>query len=77
MKKNVKKIILSIPFFNDYFIQIFIPEELNKKMKKYLNEGDKLGLLKEVLGKKSLIKVIINRDKELANETRKQIISRF
>ena len=63
--------------FQDYFIQIFIPEELKSKLKKYLEKKDLMKLLTEVLEKKASIKVIINKDKDLTDETRKQIIKRF
>lgn len=65
--------------FKDYFIQIFIPENLKNKMKKYLDKKNLISLLKEVLEKKSQpsIRVVINKDKALANEIKKQIIKRF
>ncbi|MDP2924905.1 MAG: hypothetical protein Q8N99_00885 [Nanoarchaeota archaeon] len=63
--------------FEDYFIQIFIPEELKNKMKAHLEKNNKMGLLQEVLEKKSSIKVIINKDKELANELKNKITKEF
>jgi len=62
--------------FNDIFIQIFIPDELKKEMNTNLKNNDVLKLLK-TLSKPSSIKMIINKDKHLAEEFRKQIISKF
>ncbi|MBT4165664.1 hypothetical protein HOE04_01350 [archaeon] len=62
--------------FNNFFIQIFIPEDLNKKIKHSLNQKDILELLK-TLEKKSSIKIIINKDSDLTNEIKKQIIKQF
>lgn len=63
--------------FSNYFIQIFIPENLRIKMKNYLNNKDVLKLLEEVLQKKTSIKIIINKDSSLAEEMKKQIIKKF
>ncbi|MDD5192658.1 MAG: hypothetical protein PHH54_04845 [Candidatus Nanoarchaeia archaeon] len=63
--------------FQDFFIQIFIPEQLKIKMQKYLKGNNKLELLKEVLEMNSSIRVVINKDKDLADEVRKQIIKKF
>jgi hypothetical protein len=63
--------------FQDYFIQIFIPEELKNKMKECLKKRDTMRLLTEVLEKKSDIKIIINKDEGLAKETKKNIINKF
>jgi hypothetical protein len=60
--------------FGDYFIQIFIPEELRNKMKECLVKKDIMGILKNVLEKKSKtpIRLVINKDAVLADEIRKQ-----
>jgi len=63
--------------FGDYFIQIFIPENLKSKMKECLDKKDVLQLLEEVLQKKSSIRLVINKDASLTNEIKKQIISKF
>ncbi len=63
--------------FGDCLIQIFIPEELKIKMNEFLEKKDIINLLKNVLEKKSSIKVIINKDLSLVNEIKKQIIKRF
>jgi len=62
--------------FLDYFIQIFIPEEIKSLMKKQLDNKDIMGLL-QTLNKKSSIKMIINKDSSLAEQTKKQTISKF
>ncbi len=62
--------------FNDFFIQTFIPDELKKEMKLNLKNKDVLKLLK-TLNKHSSIKMIINKDKHLADEFKKQIVSQF
>jgi hypothetical protein len=72
-----KKLTHELLVFNNFFIQIFVPEKLNKKIKHYLNNKDTLGLLKNVLEKKSSIKVIINKDATLTKEIKKQIINQF
>jgi hypothetical protein len=63
--------------FGDYFIQIFIPEDLRSKMRLYLENKDILKLLEEVLQKKSSIKLIINRDSALSKQIKSQIKSKF
>lgn len=62
--------------FDDYFIQIFIPEEIKLLIKRGLENKDIMGLFK-TLNKKSVIKLIINKDSYLANEIKKQITSKF
>lgn len=62
--------------FNDIYIQIFIPNESKKEMKLHLKNKDILKLLK-TLNSPSSIKMIINKDSHLADEFKKQIISRF
>ena len=62
--------------FNNFFIQIFIPDELKKEMKTNLENKNILELLK-TLKKPSSIKMIINKDKDLADEFKKQIVSKF
>ncbi|MGD9275815.1 MAG: hypothetical protein PVJ67_01435 [Candidatus Pacearchaeota archaeon] len=63
--------------FGDYFIQIFIPENLKEKMKKYLKKKDVFNLLREVLEEKSIIRVTMNKDKNLAEEMRKHFLKEF
>lgn len=63
--------------FQNFFIQIFIPEKLKTKIKTYLKQNKIMELLTEVLEAKSNIKVVINKDKDLANDVRKQIIKSF
>ena len=63
--------------FGDYFIQIFIPEDLRSKMRLYLENKDILKLLEEVLQKKSSIKLIINKDSALSKQIKSQIKSKF
>ncbi|MBR9706278.1 hypothetical protein GOV14_04535 [Candidatus Pacearchaeota archaeon] len=63
--------------FSDYFIQVFIPEKLRKKIKECLEKKDSLSLLKEALEKKSSIKVIINKDSSLCEEIKNQIVNQF
>jgi hypothetical protein len=63
--------------FNDFFIEIFIPEKLKTKLYGLFEKKENLKILNEVLSKKSSIKIIINRDKELSNETKKKIIKSF
>jgi len=65
--------------FGDYYIQIFIPENLRIKMEKFLEKKDLIGLLKNVLGEKtdSSIKIVINKHPNLAKELKKQIVNEF
>ena len=52
----------------DYYIQIFIPEDLRNKMNEYLEKKDTLSLLKNVLEKKSSIRVLITKDESLCKQ---------
>jgi len=62
--------------FGDFCINIFIPEDTKIKLRKFM-EKKEVGLLKDVLNSKSSVKVIINKDKSLAEELKKQIIRKF
>jgi len=62
--------------FSNHFIQIFIPESLKSRIKKHLKNGDVLALLK-TLEQKSSIKLVINKDKELAESFKKQVLKKF
>ncbi|NPE26409.1 hypothetical protein HNV12_00190 [Methanococcoides sp. SA1] len=62
--------------FSDYLIQIFIPESLKSKIKIQL-EKNQLMELRKTLSENSSIKMIINKDKALAEETQKQILKKF
>lgn len=63
--------------FSDYFINIYIPEELQIKMKSYLENKETIKLLNEVLDKKASIRVIITKDKSLASELKNQTLRKF
>ncbi len=62
--------------FSSYFIQIFIPESLKNQIKKHLKNENVLALLK-TLEEKSSIKLIINKDEELAESFKKQVLKKF
>lgn len=62
--------------FSNHFIQIFIPELLKDKIKRSLNNENILALLK-ALEEKSSIKLIINKDEDVADSFRKQVLKRF
>lgn len=62
--------------FGDFCINILIPEETKTKLIKFMNKKE-VTLLKNVLNNKSSVKVIINRDKNLAEELKNQIIKKF
>jgi len=62
--------------FEDFCINILIPEETKIKLRRFMEKGE-VDLLKDVLSSKSSVRVIINRDKSLAEELRKQIIRKF
>jgi len=62
--------------FRDFCINIIIPEEAKIKLRKFMGKRE-VGLLKDILTNKSSVRVIINRDKSLAEELRKQIIGKF
>lgn len=76
-KMSKEKITNDILVFGDYFINIYIPEEIKIKLKKGLYKKDILGILKEALEKKSNVRVIITKDKALANEIKLQILRKF
>lgn len=63
--------------FGDYFVQVFIPAKLREDMKKLLLKKDLMGLLTKVLEKKSDIRVVVSRDKNLAQEMKKQILQEW
>jgi len=63
--------------FGDYYISLFIPEDLRNKMKVFLKKGNIVQLMKEVMEFKSSIKVVIHRDPGLAADLKKQIVRRF
>ncbi len=63
--------------FGDYLINIFIPNELKNKLGIFLKKDDIMLILKEVLDFKSNIKVVINKDQNLAGESKKHLLSRF
>jgi len=77
---NYKTINQNIPndilVFGEYFIQIFIPETIKTKIRKFLEKQEVLNLL-SVLGQKSSVKIIINKDKDLADEFRNQFLKSF
>jgi len=62
--------------FSSYFIQIFIPESLKNQIKKHLKAENVLALLK-TLEEKCSIKLVINKDEELADSFRKQVLKKF
>jgi hypothetical protein len=62
--------------FDSYFIQIFVPESLKIRIKECLKKGSEMQLLK-TLEEKTAIKIIINKDKELAVEFRKNVLGMF
>lgn len=66
-----------ILIFGDYFISVYIPEELKKKTRKFLESKSSLSLLKEVLEFKSSIRVVVNKDSSLASEIKKQTLAKF
>ena len=68
--------------FGDLIIQIYIPFELQAKLDKIfsvtkLEELDHKRIIKEIFEKETEIKVIINKDKKLAREIKKQTLSEF
>jgi hypothetical protein len=65
-----------ILIFGDFCINIFIPEDTKIKLKKFMKKKE-IGFLTDVLNNKSSVRVIINRDKSLAEGLRKQVIKKF
>jgi hypothetical protein len=72
VSKIKKEFSTNVLIFSDYFIQIFIPEDVQMKIKKNLEKKDLINLLK-VLDNKGPIKVMINKDLVLANEMKNQV----
>jgi len=69
--------------FGDILIQIYIPNEIKKGMQKYFSKikgmekiNQKL-LIDNIFEKKTDIKVIINKDAELAEQIKKDTLSHF
>lgn len=63
--------------FGEYYIQIFIPEELTAKLSASLKNKKILQFITEVMEKKSEIKLVINLDASLAEQVKKQITKQF
>jgi hypothetical protein len=64
--KNKKDNVIDSIIFSDYYIEMFIPGKLQKKIRKLIEEGRDLELLK-TLDEDSTIKIIIHKDKDLSN----------
>lgn len=63
--------------FKDYFITMFIPEEIKRIIKENLKKNNLIVLLEKALNKKSDIRLVINKDKAISDQIKKQIISKF
>lgn len=69
--------------FSDLVIQMYIPLELKERLEKELRKADKINeidlkqLIEDIFDKKTEIKVVINKDNSLAEEIKKQVLSRF
>ncbi|VVB80397.1 Uncharacterised protein [uncultured archaeon] len=69
--------------YSDYVINVYIPLELRETLNKYfksiksISEIDYVYLIKNVFEKETNIKVVINKDKNLATEIKKQLLSKF
>jgi hypothetical protein len=70
------RMISNIIIFNDYVIQIFIPEQMLKQIETNLQERNTKELIK-LLESKTSIKVIITKDKDLAKQMQDKIIAKF
>lgn len=72
-----------IMVFSDLVIQVYIPEDLKKKLDEALIKAKKLEdldlhwLIQNVFEKDTEIKVVINKDAKIADEIRKQTIRQF
>ena len=69
--------VTDILVFSDYFINIHVPEELKNKMRQCLDKKEITKLIKEVLDKKSEIRIIITKDKGIANQIKSQTLRNF
>ncbi len=75
--KNTKKLSReNIIVFSDYFIQIFIPNLVEEKMRNFLEKKDLIGLMK-ILDTNGPVKIIIHKDKSLSDEMKKQLSKSF
>jgi len=63
--------------FSDYFIKIFIQEKLKEQIKECLNKEEDFKLLNLLNKTNETIKIIIYKDKELANEMKKQTLKQY
>ncbi len=74
--KSKESSMSNVLVFSDYFIQIFIPKDVENKIGAMLRKKDILGLLR-VLDESSPVKIIMHKDRSLADEMKKQIIKKF
>ncbi len=63
--------------FGSYYIQIFIPENIKKKIICFLNEGKDYELLKILDEENDSIRVIIHRDKKLSDGLKVKLEKKF
>lgn len=69
--------------FSDLIIQVYIPlelrDELDRELRKMksIKEVNCASLIKNIFEKETEIKVVINRDKNLASQLKKQTLSKF
>lgn len=76
-KLSNEEFVNDVFIFGDYVINIFIPEDLKINTKKFLDKNDKLSLISQVLDKKSSIRVMITRDKDISHEMKKNLLLKF
>jgi hypothetical protein len=66
-----------IIIFGDYYIQIFIPENVKKKIINFLNNGLDYELLKILDEKNDAVKLIVHKDKNLTNGLKIKLREKF
>jgi len=66
--------------FGDVVIQVYIPSEIKDLMKKRFSKMNNINqkvLIEKIFEKKTDIKVIINKDKEIAEQVKKETLKKF
>jgi hypothetical protein len=76
IKRRKEELTTDTILFDDYYIQFFIPENIKKKINEFLSNGRTMELLK-ILDEDANIKLIIHKDRELAEGISRKLLRNF